>query len=121
MSIPSAPAAIVQRQLDACNSREVDALLSIHAEDAGIYEHPTTLLASGSAALRDRFIARFQEPNLHAQLLSRIVMGQTVTDHKEIPRTFPEGPGTLAMIMIDVVRGDRIARACSIAGAKTLV
>ena len=70
MSIPSDPAAIVQRQLDAYNRRDVDALLSIYAEDAELFEHPTTLLASGSAALRDRFIARFQEPNLHAQLLA---------------------------------------------------
>ena len=120
MSIPSDPAAIVQRQLDAYNRRDVDALLSIYAEDAELFEHPTTLLASGSAALRDRFIARFQEPNLHAQLLSRIVMGQTVIDHEEITRTFPEGPGSLTMIMIYEVRGDRIARSWSIGGAKVL-
>ncbi len=120
MSILSDPAAIVQRQLDAYNTRDVDALLSIYAEDAEMFEHPATLLASGSAALRERFLARFQEPNLHAQLLNRIVMGQTVIDHEAITRTFPEGPGTLIMIMIYEVRMDRIARAWSIAGAKTL-
>ncbi|MBK8094374.1 MAG: nuclear transport factor 2 family protein [Verrucomicrobiaceae bacterium] len=114
------PAAVVQRQLDAYNSRDVEALLSIYAEDAEMFEHPATLLASGSAVLRERFIARFQEPNLHAQLLSRIVMGQTVIDHEEITRTFPEGSGQLRMIMIYEVRGDRIARVWSIAGAKTL-
>lgn len=114
------PETIVQRQLDAYNGRDIEALLSIYAEDAEMYEHPATLLARGSAALRERFMARFQEPNLHAHLLSRIVMGQTVIDHEEITRTFPEGPGRLTMIMIYEVRGDRIARAWSLAGARTL-
>lgn len=47
-------------------------------------------------------------------------MGQTVIDHEEVFRTFPEGSGRLRLIMIYEVRGDRITRAWSIVGAKTL-
>lgn len=114
------PAAIVQRQLDAYNARDIAALLAIYADDAEIFEHPAQLLARGAAALRERFTARFQEPNLHAALQRRIVLGNFVFDHEIITRTFPEGPGTLEVVMIYEVAAGRIARSWSVPGAKTL-
>jgi hypothetical protein len=63
------PEAVVQRQLDAYNARDVDALIAIYAADPQMFEHPAKLLAKGSTALRERFLVRFKEPNLHAQLL----------------------------------------------------
>src|SRR5437899_507064 len=95
-----APEAVVQRQLDAYNARDFDALLAIYADDAQTFEHPATLIASGSAALRQRFATRFKEPNLYAKLLGRIVMGSIVIDHERVTRTFPEGPGTIELVMI---------------------
>lgn len=117
---PHDPAAVVQRQLDAYNARDVDALLATYADDAQTFEHPAKLLASGSDQLRERFTVRFQEPNLHAALLKRVVMGHIVVDHEKVTRTFPEGPGTLELMMIYDVQNGRIARAWSIAGAKLL-
>ena len=114
------PEAIVQRQLDAFNARDVDALLAIYAEDAEMFEHPAKLVARGSAELRARFITRFQEPNLRATLLKRIVSGNTVVDHESVLRTFPEGPGRIDLVMIYEVKGGRIAKAWSIAGPSTL-
>ena len=73
MKESSEPAAVVQRQLDAYNARDVDAILATHAEDAQQFEFPAKLLASGTVELREGFAARFQEPNLHAQLLNRTV------------------------------------------------
>lgn len=116
----SSPEAVVQRQLDAYNARDVDALVAVYAEDAQLFEHPATLLASGRAALRERFAPRLREPNLHAHLLRRIVMAPYVVDHERIVRSFPEGPGTVEMTMIYEVRGAAIARAWSIVGTKTL-
>lgn len=113
-------ASVVQRQLDAFNARDVDALLAVYAEDAQMFEHPSKLLASGTAELRERFTTRFQEPNLRAVLLSRTVMGQTVVDFEEVHRTFPEGTGKIRLLMIYEVQGDRIAKAWSIAGEKFL-
>ncbi|MGV3755090.1 MAG: nuclear transport factor 2 family protein [Verrucomicrobiota bacterium] len=115
-----APATIVQRQLDAYNARDLAALLATYAEDAEQFAHPNQLLASGHAQMRERFALRFTEPNLHAQLLNRIVMGNTVIDHELITRTFPEGPGTLEIVATYEVQGGKIAKAWFISGAKTL-
>ena len=112
---------VVQRQLDAYNARDVAALVALYADDAELYEHPTTLLARGTAALRERFAVRFhREPNLHAELLHRVVAGDLVIDHELVTRDFPEGPGTLELTMIYEVKAGRIARAWTIAGPKTL-
>jgi hypothetical protein len=114
------PEAVVQRQLDAFNARDVEALLATYAADAELFEHPAKLLARGAAALGERFTARFQEPNLHAALQKRIVMGNFVVDHEIVTRTFPEGPGTLELVMIYEVNAGRIARSWSIPGTRTL-
>jgi hypothetical protein len=114
------PATVVQRQLDAFNARDLPALLGIYADDAELYEHPAKLLARGTAELRERYAARFQEPNLHAALHHRAVLGSTVVDHETVTRTFPEGPGTLDLVMIYEVSGRRIIKAWTIAGPRTL-
>jgi hypothetical protein len=106
MSAPTSPEAVVQRQLDAYNARDLDALLATYAPDARQYALPATLLATGHAEMRPRFAARFLEPDLHARLLQRAVMGNIVIDHEEVSRTFPEGPGRVDLVAIyEVVDG----------------
>lgn len=117
---PASPEAVVQRQLDAYNARDLDALVALYAPDARHFEHPTTLLATGSAEIRERLRIRFQEPNLHARLNRRIVVGNLVVDHETISRTFPEGKGTLELLAMYEVRDGRIANAWFRPGAKTL-
>jgi hypothetical protein len=117
MKESSEPAAVVQRQLDAYNARDVDAILATYAEDAQQFEFPAKLLASGAAELRERFAARFQEPNLHAQLMNRTVMGPIVIDHEEVTRTFPEGPVKIQLIAIYEVQAGKIAKAWFISDA----
>jgi hypothetical protein len=120
MSADEGPEAVVQRQLDAYNARDLDALLAIYADDAEVFEHPATRVATGTEALRARFTVRFQEPNLHARLLNRIVSGDRVIDHERVTRTFPEGPGEIELVMIYEVRAGRITRAWNLVGPKTL-
>jgi hypothetical protein len=105
------PQALIQRQLDAYNARDVDALLATYAPDAHQYEHPGKLLAAGHAEMRPRMAERFKEENLHARLLQRVVMGNIVIDHEEVTRTFPEGTGTVEMVAIYEVVDGRIASA----------
>lgn len=114
------PEHVVQQQLDAYNARDVEALLTIYADDAEQFEHPSKLLARGSAQLRERFVARFSEPNLHARLVKRIVMGPMVMDHEVVTRTFPEGPGKIELVAIYEVQGQKIAKAWFMSGPKTL-
>ncbi len=118
MKETSEPAAVVQRQLDACNARDLDAILATYAADAQQFEFPDKLLATGTAALRERFAARFREPNLHAQLLNRTVMGHIVIDHEDVTRTFPEGRGKIQLVAIYEVQEGRIARAWFMSGEK---
>jgi len=114
------PQQLIQKQLDAYNARDLEALLKIYADDAQMFEHPAKLLATGSAELRARFMARFKEPNLYAKLSQRIVMGSTVIDHEEVTRTFPEGQGKIELVMIYEVQNEKIAKAWMITGAKKL-
>ena len=117
---PTDPAAVVQRQLEAYSARDVEAILATYVPDARQFEHPAKLLATGTAQMRERFIARFAEPNLHARLLHRIVAVNVVIDHESVTRTFPEGTGTIELVAIYEVPAGRIAKAWFIPGAKTL-
>ena len=114
------PEAAVQKQLDAYNAHDLDALMATYADDAQQFEHPDKLLASGAAQIRERFAARFQEPNLHAHLVKRIVAGNVVIDQEVVTRTFPEGAGKLELVAIYEVHNDQIAKAWFIIGAKTM-
>jgi hypothetical protein len=116
----TSPAQVVQAQLDAYNARNIDAFLATYAADAQLFEHPAKLLASGQAEMRERYAARFKEPNLHAVIVKRIVMGNVVIDHEKVTRTFPEGPGVLDAVVIYEIQNGRIVKAWLISGPKTL-
>ena len=114
------PEAIVQAQLEAYNARDLTAFLATYAEDAELFEHPSKLLASGMAQLRERYAARFADPNLHALVVKRIVIGNFVIDQEKVTRMFPGGPGTLDAVAMYEVHGQRIARVWFIFGAPVL-
>ena len=105
------PAAIVQRQLDAYNARDLVALRAIYADQVQVFEHPSTLIATSADQLCGNLALRFQEPNLHAELLTRIVCDKLVIDHERVTRTFPEGTGHLEMVAMYEVDQGRIVRA----------
>lgn len=120
MSPTPAPELVVQQQLDAYNRKDLDAWLATYAEDAKQFEFPATLLASGHAEIRARNAQRFQEPNLHARLTQRSVMGNVVIDHEVVSRTFPEGAGTFELVCIYLVAEGKIQTASFVFGEKIL-
>lgn len=111
MPQPLDPVSVVQRQLDAYNARDIDALMATYADDIEQFDFPSTVLAVGAAAVRARQSVRLQEPDLYARLLGRTAMGNLVIDHEIVTRNFPEGIGTVELIAIYEVQGDRIQRA----------
>ncbi len=119
MNIDLSAELVVQRQLDAYNRHDLEGWLATYAEDAQQFEFPATLLASGHAQMRARSAPRFEEPNLHARLIKRSVMGNIVIDHEDVTRTFPEGPGHIELICFYEVRDGRIQHASFVFGAKT--
>ena len=116
------PVTIVQRQLDAYNAHNVDALMAIYSDDIQHFEFPSTLVASGAAQVRERLRIRLQEPDLHARLVNRIAMGNLVIDQEVITRNFPEpeGIGTVELIAMYEVQGERIVQAWFRFGEKRL-
>src|SRR4051794_22332091 len=120
-SLPLTPAAVVQRQLEAYNARDMESFMATWANEAQYFSHPSTLLAQGKAAIRERHVARFQEPNLHGELIDRVVLGSTVVDRERVTRTFPEGVGHVEVIAIYEVTEEKIAKAWFIVGPKVLV
>jgi len=115
------PLAVVQAQLDAFNAKDIDALMRAYAPDAEQFALHGERLAQGHDEIRPRYVARCTEPDLHARLLSRTVMGNFVTDLELITRNFPEGVGTLEMLCIYEVIDGRIRRASFAPGAMTLL
>jgi hypothetical protein len=113
-------AEVVQAQLDAYNAKDLHRLLETYAPDAGQYTLQGECLALGSAALKERFASRFAEPDLHARLVSRTVVGNVVADLEVVTRNFPEGPGTLELLCLYEVSDGLIRRATFVTGAKTL-
>jgi hypothetical protein len=114
------PASVVQRQLDAYNARDIDALLATYAPDAKQYELGGALLARGHAEMRPRFLMRFAETNLHAHLIQRMVAGNVVIDHEIVTRNFPEGKGAIMLVAIYDVRDGKIQTQNVSFGEKTL-
>lgn len=120
MHLPTSPAELIQRQLEAYNARHMDAWLATYAPQARQYQYPATLVAEGHEQIRARMLARFAEPNLHARLLQRQVMGQMVIDVEIITRNFPEGPGQLQMLAIYEIADGLIQSAMFISGEPQL-
>ena len=114
------PIAVVQAQLDAYNARDIEALLRAYAPDAEQYMLHGERLAQGHEQLRSRFLARFAEPDLHARLLARTVMGAVVVDYEVVTRNFPEGQGTMEMLCVYEVLNGRIQKASFAFGEKKL-
>lgn len=109
--MPTSPLAVVQAQLDAYNAKDLGALMATYAPDAQQFSLHGALLAQGHDQIRPRYEARFVEPDLHARLLSRTVLGNFVTDLEIVTRNFPKGKGTVEMLCVYEVVDGRIARA----------
>lgn len=115
------PALPVARQLDAYNARDIEAFMACWAEDCAYYAFPSELLARGAAAVRERHMERFREPDLHGRLLHRAVVGNLVVDQEVVTRNFPEGLGEVAVIALYEVEHGRIARAWFRMGPRRLL
>ncbi|MDN5283919.1 MAG: steroid delta-isomerase [Mucilaginibacter sp.] len=114
------PEEIIQKQLEAYNARDIDAFMLNWANDALYFLHPSTLLASGAAEIRERHLIRFEEPNLFGRLISRTILNNTVVDIEIVSRTFPEGAGYIEAVCIYEVENNKIAKAWFIMGSPVL-
>ena len=102
---------IAQGYLESYGSRDIDKAMSCYADNVLYYVFPSTLIADGAAAVRERLTNRFRDTSLSARLLKRMVLGNLVISHQILTLTFPEGPGTLELIAMQEVENGKITRA----------
>jgi imidazolonepropionase-like amidohydrolase len=83
--IKETPTALAQRQLNAYNVRNIEAFLEPYADDVEIYTYPDKLENKGKAEMRKIYSDMFERtPDLHCELLSRIVQGNIVIDKERV-------------------------------------
>jgi len=83
--LKDSPEDLAQRQLNAYNLRNIDAFLEPYADDVEIYTFPDKLQAKGKEAMRNMYTPMFENtPNLHCELVNRIVQGNNVIDHERV-------------------------------------
>jgi imidazolonepropionase-like amidohydrolase len=83
--IEETPTALAQRQLNAYNFRNIDAFLEPYADDVEIYDYPDKLLSKGKEEMRKNYSKMFDNiPNLHCELVGRIVHGNIVIDKERV-------------------------------------
>jgi hypothetical protein len=103
------PAEIAQAQLDAYNAQDLDTHCSFYADDIVVQDLGGAVTVDGAAAYRAKYEAVFaQFPQNRAELVNRIVVGNTVIDHERVSRG-PEGP-VFEVAAIYTFEGDKIAR-----------
>lgn len=83
--IRETPEALAQRQLNAYNLRNIEAFLEPYADDVEIYDYPDKLQFKGKEIMRKGYSDMFNRvPNLHCQLVGRIVQGNVVIDKERV-------------------------------------
>ena len=80
------PADPVQRQLEAYNARDLARFVAEYADDVQVFLPPAVEpLLSGKKAFAEHYATkRFTLPGLHAEVVQRIVSGNTVVDHERV-------------------------------------
>jgi imidazolonepropionase-like amidohydrolase len=77
--------ALVQRQLNAYNARNIEAFLEPYAEDVELYEFPGKLLTKGKDAMRKDYTQMFTAlTGLHCEIKERIIQGNIIIDKESV-------------------------------------
>jgi imidazolonepropionase-like amidohydrolase len=75
---------VVQQQVNAFNARDTNAFLATYSPEIKIYDHPDNMLYSGHEEMRQHYQSIFESnPNLHVQIVKRIVAGNYVIDQEK--------------------------------------
>ncbi|MEO1218596.1 MAG: nuclear transport factor 2 family protein [Bacteroidota bacterium] len=103
--LDNSPEALAQRQLNAYNARDIEAFLACYHQDVKIYSYPDQLMYQGKDKMRPGYSGMFENtPNLHCELVNRIVMGNVVVDQEKVTG-FSNGRVIKAAAIYTVVDG----------------
>ncbi|GHA54890.1 nuclear transport factor 2 family protein [Pontibacter akesuensis] len=77
-----APAAL---QLKGYNNRDIETFAKAYSDTVKVYSSPGKLSYQGKEELRKRYGSKFAStPDLHCELVNRIVSGNVVIDHERV-------------------------------------
>lgn len=78
------PEQLAQLQLDAYNAKKIDEFVAQYDDNIIVMDFPTNnITLEGKAAFTERYKKLFEEnPQLHAELKNRTVMGNHIIDHE---------------------------------------
>ncbi|NJK46662.1 MAG: SnoaL-like domain-containing protein [Pleurocapsa sp. SU_196_0] len=98
---------VVQGQLEAYNARDLKAFLEFFSDEVRVFRPPASEPSLMGKAQLEVFYAtqRFNLLGLHAELLSRIVLGNKVFDHERIHGVQVE---PFELVVIYEVQAERI-------------
>jgi imidazolonepropionase-like amidohydrolase len=82
--IRETPLALVQRQLNAYNARNIEAFLEPYADDVELYQFPDKLLSKGKEAMRKDYAFFNEVPDLHCEIKERIIQGNIIIDKESV-------------------------------------
>ncbi len=101
------PADPVQRQLDAYNAHDLARFVAEYTDDVEVFVPPAAEpLLSGKKAFAEHYANnRFTLPALRAEVVNRMVSGNTVVDHERVTGLHD---GVVEAIAVYRVDGDRI-------------
>ena len=101
---------ITQASLDAYNAQDLDAYCGFFTPDVVVANVAGEVTSQGIDAYRARYADAFAKfPKNRADLINRIVLGQTVIDHERVDR----GDGSTPLFEVAAIytfQGDKIAR-----------
>jgi len=100
--------ALVQRQLNAYNARNLEAFLEPYADDIEIYQFPGTLLSKGKEAMRKDYAFFNDLPDLHCEITQRIIQGNIIIDKESV--TGMGGSKPLEATAIYHIEGNKIKK-----------
>ena len=97
------PVTIVQKQLEAYNSRDINAFMDTYSDDVELYNFPSELTTKGKEAMRKGYEGFFETtPDLHCEIKKRIVVGNKVIDEEYITAN---GSNFSAVAIYEVANG----------------
>lgn len=83
--ITSNPEAIVNKQLEAYNNRDINAFIETYANAIKLYKFPNHLTSEGQDAIKKQYGSMFKKtPDLNAQIANRMVLGNKVIDKEKV-------------------------------------
>lgn len=83
--LKESPEAIVQRQVNAYNARNIDAFLDTYAEDVELYNFPNELIYKGKDEMKKIYEPLFTAtPNLYCEIVNRMVVGNRIIDQEKV-------------------------------------